>query len=166
MASRDSLCIHQHFGRPMLLAISLLAATAGSVMAAAPVLVALSVPDVDAASRFYTEALDLRLHSELDFPEAQVRVALLKSADLELELMQIAEARPSPLGPGERHRQHGMTKFGVRVESATPLVEKLLGLGATVRIEPFDDPNSGYRITILADPWGNLLQLNEALASH
>ena len=37
-------------------------------------------------------------------------------------LMQIAEARPSPLGPGERHRQHGMTKFGVRVESATPLV--------------------------------------------
>ncbi len=126
--------------------------------------VALSVPDIDGARDFYATGLQMQLASEREFADHGLRMALLCSAQLNLELLQSDQAEPDPTTSTRRHLRHGLSKFGVRVDSIEKVSERLLQLGASELVAPFDEVELGLRIAVLADPFGNSLQLSEALA--
>lgn len=127
--------------------------------------VALSVPDIDRARDFYAAGLQMQLASEREFIDHGLRMALLCSAQLNLELLESSQAEPASTTTMQRHLRHGLSKFGVRVDSIEKFSERLLRLGASELVAPFDEAELGLRIAVLADPFGNPLQLSEALSN-
>jgi lactoylglutathione lyase len=112
------------------------------------------VRDLDAATRFYTEGLGLRVRRsgrmatggqwrELADPET--------GAVLELNFY-----------PGEPPYREGdeLDHLGFRVPSLDAAVARLTALGATVRIPPFREGRE--RLVFLSDPDGVWLELYES----
>jgi lactoylglutathione lyase len=114
------------------------------------------VRDLDRARRFYTEGLGLRsirkgrmaaggVWEELEDPESHVLLELNLYPD------------QPPFREGDE-----LDHLGFRVRGLDALVERLVAMGARVRIPVFED--GGVRIVFLSDPDGIWLELNESVA--
>ena len=123
---------------------------------------AISVPDLDATIEWYSERLGFRLiHSA---QRGDIRVALLRSADVVLEVVSIptAIAREQVAPPIERDFQlHGVFKVGVFVEDLEAQISRLETRGVEFVSEIYYDPNLDARSAIVKDNSGNSVQLFE-----
>lgn len=113
------------------------------------------VRDLDRARRFYTEGLGLRsirkgrmaaggLWEELEDPESHHL----------LELNFYPDQPPYREGDELDH-------LGFRVRGLPETIQRLLALGAKVRIPPFED--GGLRLAFLSDPDGIWIELYESV---
>jgi catechol 2,3-dioxygenase-like lactoylglutathione lyase family enzyme len=148
--------------------------------------VALTVPDLEEATRFYTEVLGGReLYAmgpfdaeELpatpdgrDWTEAHVNVAgarlrfrVIEVGDVALELFEYerpAESRTEP----PRNCDVGGHHFGFKVRDLDAAAAYLRDNGVTVLEGPIEipagSPGGPMRVNYFLDPWGNQLELTE-----
>ncbi|MBD8525883.1 VOC family protein [Pseudomarimonas arenosa] len=139
------------------------ASSAAQACATARVGAALSVADIEQAERFYQAGLNMQRALSRDFPEHGLKMRLLCSATLSLEILQSDKAAPNPRGAFERDLVHGPSKLVVWVEDLQQSSDRLVALGATLNVSAFEEPNLGVRIAILTDPLGNPIQLNQPM---
>lgn len=145
--------------------------------------IALTVPDLDAAVAFYTDAFDapelFRMgpfdaaelprspdgrdwtDTHVNVPDARLQFAVLQLAPgLRLELFAYerpADARAEP----PRNCDVGGHHVGLRVEDLEAAASALRDRGVTV-LEPIaidEGPMAGTRSVYVVDPWGNHLEL-------
>lgn len=107
--------------------------------------VAICVPDVEAAVRFYVDGLGCTVRT--DRPDFGFPGAWLDVGSQQVHLMEL-DGTPAPL-------QH----FALRVEDLDEVVAALQAKGVTVRRSPHF-PGAGHQ-AFLHDPGGNEIELNQ-----
>ena len=120
---------------------------------------ALSVQDLDASIRWYTEKFGLTLNSRL--ASGDVSVALLSGHGLDVELLSHRDsvARPFPFDMEAAVRTRGLVKVGFRVTDFDRTVAALRLRGVEIVLGPFP-PRADQRANVLIrDGDQNLLQL-------
>lgn len=121
---------------------------------------ALSVPDLEASTRWYrdTLGLEVKLRPEKSGPAA---VAILEGGGLIVELIQHDEARPlaeaAPTVKGEIFT-HGVFKAGVMVDDYAATIARLRERGAEFAFGPFPAGAGQKANAIVRDNAGNLVQ--------
>ena len=85
--------------------------------------IGIAVPDIDAAAKFYTEALGLKLGGVEEVPSQKVKVAFLPIGEVRLELVQptspdspVAKFLEKNGGPGVHHIAYHVADVAAEVE--------------------------------------------------
>lgn len=124
--------------------------------------VGLTVADLDAQVRWYKAALNLRLSNAFHIEKLQIRAAFLSSEDgLVLELLERAGSSPGlqASSPAEALLTRGYGHICLRVQDTDAFHARLLAAGAQERMAPQPSPEPGVRMSFVADPEGNLIEL-------
>ncbi len=125
-------------------------------LTAAGAFFALSVADLGASVRWYTEKLGLRAVMEVP-RQNKTAVAVLEGGGLIVELIQHDDAKPS----GDPLLRHGVFKVGVLVEDFANLVELLRSRQVAIALGPFPARDGQPANLIVRDNAGNLIQFFE-----
>jgi len=141
------------------LVLALSPASAEPVRPAGRQFVALSVPDAAASADWYRRAFGLTVSNEVKTPDGRVRVLLVGSEALQIELLEHRDAKPSSVPADSRHLVHGTFKFGFYVDDLDRAVAHLRGMEAELLTDVIDDEAQRVRFVLLRDISGNVLQL-------
>lgn len=114
---------------------------------------ALSVPDLDASTKWYTETLGLQVVMQVP-RQNKTAVTVLEGGGLIVELIQHDDARPS----GDPLLVHGVFKVGIVVEDYAGLLELLRVRRVEIALGPFPARDGQRPNLIVRDNAGNLLQ--------
>ena len=131
-------------------------ASPAPVLVAAGSFFALSVADLDASAKWYTETLGLRVVMQVP-RQNKTAVTVLEGGGLIVELIQHDDARPS----GDRLLVHGVFKVGVVVEDYAGLLELLRARQVEIALGPFPRRDGQRANLIVRDNAGNLIQFFE-----
>jgi len=125
--------------------------------------VSLSVADLDAAQRWYRQALGLsEVIERFELPEPAVRTVVLRGASgLRVELVERAgSTRTRPAGdPLDAALCEGYAHWAVEVEDLDAAFADLTESGAQPVWPPAPAVQPGARFAYVKDPEGNLLEL-------
>jgi catechol 2,3-dioxygenase-like lactoylglutathione lyase family enzyme len=139
--------------------------------------IALSVPDLEAAERFYAGVLGFEVAERYDFeasPEGDVilglengaaRSVMLNAGNLYLEVFEFATPEPKP----QRDRpvcDHGYTHIALEVDDIEGVYTVLAEAGVRWHCPPSiaSDPDGGVINTYGRDPFGNVIELQQVTA--
>lgn len=137
---------------------------AAEELAAPPVFLAFSVPDIEASVKWYSESFDLTATRLPDSPQA--KVALLRGNGLLVELVEHSHAFDLKARVPEsekRYLVHGLFKAGFFVQDLEATIERLEKRGARFVGNVFTDQGAGARSILLLDNNDNVLQLFERI---
>ena len=126
---------------------------------------ALSVANIEASARWYSEKLGLKVSSR--FPKQNKAAgALLVGGGLEVELIAHDDAvtPTNATNPGAKVLTHGIFKAGFRVENFDQTVATLRARGVEIVAGPFPARRDQRANVIIRDNAGNLIQLFGQLA--
>lgn len=124
--------------------------------------VGLSVADLEAQTEWYTRVLGLRASTPFEIASLGVRgVFVINDTGLAIELL---ERRGSTVGlqapdPATALLTRGYGHVCLRVDDVNRWHATLLAAGASERMAPQDAPEAGVRMSFVADPEGNLIEL-------
>ncbi|MFD7709876.1 VOC family protein [Streptomyces sp. NPDC059785] len=124
--------------------------------------VGLSVPDLEAAARWYCAALGLSAAPAFQVAGTDLRgVMLLHDSGYRVELLHRPGARPGPVTdtPLDAAGTLGFGHMCLCVEDVDAEFARLTGLGATTAMAPQAAPRPGARMAFVRDPYGNLIEL-------
>lgn len=126
--------------------------------------VALRVPDLDEARRWWVEKLDFRPVKEWNFGELQLAYVAPPTDDsFFVEL--IGGGAPTPERPYtdlvNSLELAGYHHLCFMVESVDETLAEVRKRGVKIVTEPFDLPEISRRLAFFCDPWGNLIELAE-----
>lgn len=121
---------------------------------------ALSVADLDASSRWYTEKLGLEVIFSMPSTNGFAAV-VLEGGGLMVELVRRDEAVPDPCGTTDPSRCHGFFKVGVLVTDLDKTLEELAARGVPVAFGPFPEQPNQRANAIIRDNAGNFIQIFE-----
>ena len=131
--------------------------------------VALRVTDFEKARDWYVEKLDFRVVHE--WPYADERLAYLAPANDDRFMIEIlGGGDPLPIDApaytdlADSLRYSGLHHFCIAVADIETTVADLRGRGVTIVTEPFRLDEIGRKLAFFADPFGNLIELAEAVA--
>ena len=139
---------------------SVQATPAAPVFQGSGAFLALSVPDLDEAIRWYRDKLGLRLTMRVP-PDQGRAVAIMEGNNLIVELLHVEAARPlRQIAPQIDHTTlvHGQFKAGVIVEDFDATMAMLRERAVEIAIGPFPARNGQRANAIIRDPAGNLIQ--------
>lgn len=128
-----------------------------------PTQIAISVPNLDAASRWYQQMLDLVVREERAFPEQKLRLAMLERQGIRIELVEVqgSTAQTSLIkGLDNPAMIHGFGKVGFVVSDVDRWANALRSKGVRFQLEPRTNPETGVRSFIVLDNNGNWLQFS------
>lgn len=127
--------------------------------------VGLAVADLDAQCRFYGAAFGLLDEVRTEFPDAQIRTALLRSATgLQIELIERKGPLPHTFANAyEGAGTQGFFHWALAVDDLDAAYNDVLAVGATHVSAPADAVRPGVRFAYVKDPEGNLLELIQTL---
>lgn len=117
---------------------------------------ALSVPDLDASTRWYQEKLGLAVTLQVSRGEGPAAATVLEGGGLIVELIQHRDAKPAA---GESHLVHGFFKAGMIVENLDATLAELRSRGVEVAYGPYPAEGGQRANVIVRDNAGNLIQL-------
>jgi len=132
--------------------------------------VALSVGDLEAQCRFYSQALGLQEEGRLDQPGAGLRTVLLGATDgPSIELVARAGSRPrSGCGDGGPAQfveaaatTRGFFQWALAVDDLEATLDRLIAAGATNSTGILAARRPGIRFASINDPEGNMIELME-----
>jgi catechol 2,3-dioxygenase-like lactoylglutathione lyase family enzyme len=124
--------------------------------------VGLSVGDLEAMRDWYCRALGLRAAGEFSIQALGLRgVFVLGEGGLAIELL---ERAGSVAGPQAQDQPTALLTRGfghicLRVPDVDAAHRDLLEAGAEERMSPRESPESGVRMSFVADPEGNFIEL-------
>lgn len=126
--------------------------------------IGLSVGDLDAQARWYSSAFGLTATAEFEIAPLGLRGLFLVGAiagTLTLELLERegSAAQPAARDQAESLLTRGIRHLCLRVDDVDRAHRRLLDLGAAERMAPQQSPEPGVRMSFVADPEGNLLEL-------
>ena len=124
--------------------------------------VGLSVKDLDAQTKWYCNNLDLRAVDPFVIPPISLRGVFVVGNDgFSIELLEREGSRPGLQAPDTATAllTRGYGHICIRVEDVEAWHERLLAAGATERMAPQDSPSVGVRMSFVADPEGNLIEI-------
>ena len=129
----------------------------------------ISVPDMDAAIRWYQRAFGFRLQSDKVLPALNSRVAFLELNGFQLELFQYLGADGHPLPPERREPNEDLKTCGVkhvafRVDDMAELMAHLENIGADVAMAPFE--MGANLVCFVRDCSGSLIELIQCRPPH
>ncbi len=134
----------------------------GPFVGAVGAFIALSVPDLEASARWYTEILGLRRVMTIPRMGSIVGGAALEGDGIFVELIQRDDAKP---GPTPAELSHGIVKAGILVADFERTVAALRARGVTFFAGPFP-ARPGQRANVMfKDNAGNMLQVLGPLAN-
>jgi len=122
---------------------------------------ALSVPDLNASARWYTDKLGLKTAKQATSPDKQSAVTILQGNGLSVELVWFADAASlSQIAPelDGNHKVHGIFKSGIFVDDLDQAWEQLKSQQVAVAFEPFFDKAMQCRMFAIRDNNGNIVQ--------
>src|ERR1700730_11214516 len=119
--------------------------------------VGISVPNLEAATKWYCETLHLSAATPFAVHGSDLRgVMLLHESGYRIELLHRPNAVPG-LAPHTALSAPGTLGFGhmcLCVEDVDAEFHRLIAAGATVRMPPSPAPRAGARVSFVADPYG------------
>lgn len=124
--------------------------------------VGLSVADINAQAKWYSEALGLRVSTPFEIAPIELRgVFLVGQNGLAIELLQRKGSQPGlqAANPAEALLTQGYGHICLRIEDVDTMHAQLLAAGASERMAPQQSPEAGVRMAFVADPEGNLIEL-------
>lgn len=124
--------------------------------------VGLSVADVDAQAAWYADALDLEITGRFELPTIGLAGAFVRHPDgwaIELLHRDGFIARAPFSHPNTALLTSGYGHLCLRVADVDATHARLLAAGALERMTPRDSPEPGVRMSFVADPEGNLIEL-------
>lgn len=131
--------------------------------------VAVSVPDIEAAARFYCDVLGFTpaFAGEWDdkptndrvigLDKTSAKVRMLRCANAYVELWEYRNPAPAPKDPGYSPADHGYAHIGLQVTDITAEYDRLRAAGMTFHAPPVD--LGGSAAIYGRDPWGNIIEL-------
>jgi methylmalonyl-CoA/ethylmalonyl-CoA epimerase len=126
----------------------------------------LSVPDLEAAIKWYREMLGFALEMRLEMPHVPFIGAFLRRGDYRIELFEVAGAEPLP--PARRNvdedlRTHGTKHMALTVPDVRRALEFLRARGVEVAMEPMEA--EGAVGCYIRDNSGILIELVQSFPS-
>jgi len=121
---------------------------------------ALSVPDIEASTRWYSEKFGLSVVMRVPKTNGAA-VTALEGGGLIVELMQRDDAMPLRAAApsiGQNYRIHGFVKAGLIVDDFDKTVRDLRARGVEIAIGPFAATAEQRANVIVRDNAGNLIQ--------
>ena len=127
--------------------------------------VGVNVADLDAAEQWYCAAFGLRAELRVRIDAVELDIAMLVHPELghRVELLHrsgLADG-PYPAHPAAAALLPGFSHVAFDVQRLDAEHARLLGLGAREVMTPQASPEPGVRMSYLADPEGNLVELVE-----
>jgi catechol 2,3-dioxygenase-like lactoylglutathione lyase family enzyme len=126
--------------------------------------VGLSVADLDAQAAWYGAALGLRSVLPFELAGLGVRgVFVVSDEGWALELLERSGSRAPAPAPDAASAllTHGYGHICLRVGDLDAAHTGLLAAGATEKMAPQASPEPGVRMSFVADPEGNLIELHD-----
>ena len=123
--------------------------------------IALSVPDVEASAKWYSEKLGLAIQKRIPRSNGAA-VAILEGGGLIVEILQLDAAVPlSSLSPRPTSTTnvHGIFKAGMIVDDFDGALKRLRERGVQIAMGPFPASADQRANVIIRDNSGNLIQL-------
>ena len=106
-----------------------------------------------------------------EWPYADLHVAYLAPATDDAFFIELlGDGQPGPIPKpvyrdlADSLRLAGFHHFCLNVANVDQTVAELRRRGVTILAEPFELPVIGRRLALLADPWGNVIELAQVLA--
>jgi catechol 2,3-dioxygenase-like lactoylglutathione lyase family enzyme len=124
--------------------------------------VGLSVGDLDAQVAWYCNAFGLDESTPFELAPLRLRGTFLVGADgFALEILEREGSRPGLQAPDQATAllTRGYGHICLRVDDVDATHARLLALGAGERMPPQSAPEAGVRMSFVADPEGNLIEL-------
>lgn len=124
--------------------------------------VGISVADLDAQCAWYVDTFGLRATTPFEIAPLGLRGVFVVGDDgLALELLEREGSRPGPRpkDSAEALLTQGYGHICLRVADVDGAHAAALAHGAQERMAPQDAPEPGVRMSFLADPEGNLIEL-------
>jgi catechol 2,3-dioxygenase-like lactoylglutathione lyase family enzyme len=137
--------------------------------------VALSVPDMERALQFYCDLLGFEKVSDAGWPAGtesadrilgvegtSARVCHIGTDNLLMELFQFGDCAPATQDPRRPVIDHGITHICLAVTDLDAEYERLRAAGMAFHSPPTDVGIPGVRTVYGRDPFGNVVELEEA----
>ncbi|MFF2315299.1 VOC family protein [Arthrobacter sp. NPDC058097] len=123
--------------------------------------IGLSVENIDAQIRWYGQALGMKVVKEFTVQEPPIKGVFLTGNGLVLELLERAGSlpRPATTTPMDALLTRGYGHICLRVTDLGAIHHSLLKAGACEIMAPQGAPEAGIRMSFIADPEGNLIEL-------
>jgi catechol 2,3-dioxygenase-like lactoylglutathione lyase family enzyme len=124
--------------------------------------VGLSVADLDQQVAWYCAAFDLSVVSPFEVPHLGLRGAfVIGEPGLAIELLERTGSTPGiqAADQAEALLTRGYGHICLRVDDVDAVHARLLAAGAAERLFPQPAPEAGVRMSFVADPEGNLIEL-------
>jgi catechol 2,3-dioxygenase-like lactoylglutathione lyase family enzyme len=124
--------------------------------------VGLSVADLDAQVAWYCRALGLRESTPFTIPPLGLRgTFVIGDEGLAIELLERQGSQPGLQAPDTATAllTRGYGHICLRVDDVEGTHARLIAEGASERMAPQDAPEAGVRMSFVADPEGNLIEL-------
>jgi len=128
--------------------------------------VALSVPDLDSAVRWYADKLGFRMVVRREFPTIRMRAANLELGGFGIELFErrgSARPRPAPAAVPDDLLGQGVKHIGFLVDDLDAAVADLAQCGVPLADGPTRVEPLGLRLCFIRDNNGNLIEIGETL---
>jgi lactoylglutathione lyase len=124
--------------------------------------VGVSVRDLDAMTRWYSDVLDLSPDFLIDVPQVRLRGVMLRSAEgFRVELLERQGSVPGSPGtsPADALMTQGLGHWSLHVLDLEAVFERFVRAGAGVIAPIGPSPQPGAKFAYLSDPEGNLIEL-------
>jgi methylmalonyl-CoA/ethylmalonyl-CoA epimerase len=126
----------------------------------------ISVANLEASLKWYTETLGFEVSKRLDLPEIQFRVAVIEFQGFGVELIEVAGSGRNPFAwqePGPQHRLQGYVHFAFQVDDLDATEKALKERGVRFACPPTRLEGLGIRYFHIFDNDGNLIEFGERL---
>ena len=142
--------------------------------------VAISVPDMALARKFYGEVLGLEevrsskwgpgndyVDAILGLKDSSGLTSLFRGPNVFIEVFEYLTPKPGPLEPARPVNEYGYTHFGIQVDDIAAVHERMLAAGLTFHTAPArlqqdaDGGRIGFSATYGRDFFGNVFEIME-----
>jgi glyoxylase I family protein len=139
--------------------------------------VAVSVPDIEAATRFYCDVLGFRPaftggwddkpvnDRVIGIDRTAAKVTMLRAANAYVELWEYRNPVPAPQDAAYSPADHGYAHIGLQVTDIHAEFDRLRDAGMTFHGPPVA-LGGGSAAIYGRDPWGNIIELYEIVGPH
>lgn len=129
---------------------------------ARPFLIAVQVDSLDRSIAWYRDILGFTLHDKKEFPDYGLKIAMMKSGDFELELVDNVKSQNKSDALKKLHADEitGFAKIAFRVDDVSAKHKELKAKGAEFKVELRESNiNPKEKFFIVGDADGNWVQI-------